>query len=81
MRSRYSTLADAGHYIAGLSPALQKRPQWQAAAQALLRAPEMGGPAMFARIGMMRALNHGRPERARRKLYGAISRVSVNLII
>ncbi len=56
-----TTLEDAGHYIAGLSPALQRRPEWQTAAEALLLVAERGGPAMFARIGMMRALNADKP--------------------
>jgi hypothetical protein len=32
------------------------RPEWQAAAKALLLVAESGGPTMLARIGMMRAL-------------------------
>ncbi len=62
-----SSLADAGHYIAGLSPAVQNRPEWQAAAEALLLVAERGGPAMFAGIGVMRALNAGNPKPARKK--------------
>ncbi len=34
----------------------------QAAAEALLLVAEQGGPTMFARIGMMRALNAGKPD-------------------
>ncbi|WP_262048672.1 hypothetical protein [Bradyrhizobium sp. Bra78] len=65
------TLLDVGDYIAALSPALQRRPEWQAAAEALLLVAERGGPTMFARIGVMRALNAGKPPTAqqrRRKL-------------
>ena len=29
--------------------------------EALILVAERGGPTMFARIGMMRALNHGKP--------------------
>jgi hypothetical protein len=54
-------LLDAGDYIAGLSPAMQRRPEWQAATEALLLVAERNGPTMFARIGMMRALNAGKP--------------------
>jgi hypothetical protein len=32
-------------------------PEWQAAMEALLLVAETGGPTMFARIGIMRALN------------------------
>lgn len=55
------TLRDAGHYIASLPAPTQKRPEWQAAAEVLLLVVERGGPTMMARIGIMRALNFGRP--------------------
>jgi hypothetical protein len=32
-------------------------PNWQAAIEALMLVVELGGPTMFARIGVMRALN------------------------
>jgi hypothetical protein len=32
-------------------------PQWQAAIEALILVAETGGPTIFARIGVMRALN------------------------
>ena len=51
------TLRDAGHYIAKLPNAVHDRPEWLAAAEALLLVVERGGPTMFARIGIMRALN------------------------
>jgi len=56
------TLGDAGHYIAGLPKAMQERPEWQAAAQALLLVAERGGPTMLARIGVALALNAGKPK-------------------
>jgi hypothetical protein len=31
--------------------------EWQAAIEALMLVAELGGPTMFARIGIMRALN------------------------
>jgi hypothetical protein len=55
------TLGDAGHYVAALPQATQQRPEWQAAAEALLLVAESGGPVMFARIGMMLALSAGKP--------------------
>jgi len=32
-------------------------PEWQAAIEGLMLVAELGGPTMFARIGVMRALN------------------------
>jgi hypothetical protein len=32
-------------------------PEWQAAMEALILVATLGGPTMFARIGIMRALN------------------------
>lgn len=55
------TLMDAGEFIAGLPAATQKRPEWQAAAVALMLVAERGGATMLARIGIMRALNAGKP--------------------
>jgi hypothetical protein len=56
------TLGAAGHYIAGLPEKVQHQPEWQAAAEALLLVAERGGPMMLARIGVMRALNAGKPD-------------------
>jgi len=72
------TLLDAGAYIAALPAATQRRPEWQAATEALLLVAERNGPTMFARIGMMRALNAGKPppaiERSKRaKVYRVLS--------
>lgn len=60
-RGPLRTLREAGEYIASLPKAQQQLPHWQAAAEALMLVAERGGPTMFARIGMMRALNHGKP--------------------
>jgi hypothetical protein len=49
------TVKDAGNYITKLPKAEHDAPEWQAAMEALLA--ELGGPTMFARIGVMRALN------------------------
>jgi hypothetical protein len=32
-------------------------PEWQAAIEALILVADLGGPTMFARIGVLRALN------------------------
>lgn len=51
------TLLDAGHYIAALPKKEHEAPEWQAAMEALILVAERGGPTLFARIGVMRALN------------------------
>ena len=57
------TLLDAGEYIAALPKKEYAVPEWQAAMQALILVAESGGPTMFARIGVVRALNrHYVPE-------------------
>ena len=51
------TLKDAGAYITELPKAEHDAPEWQAAMEVLILVAENGGPTMFARIGVMRALN------------------------
>jgi hypothetical protein len=51
------TLRDAALYITKLPKAEHDTPEWQAAMEALLLIVEHGGPTMFARIGITRALN------------------------
>jgi hypothetical protein len=51
------TLEDAGNYITKLPKAEHDADEWQAAMEALLLVVTLGGPTMFARIGVMRALN------------------------
>lgn len=51
------TLRDAGDYITKLPKADHTAPDWQTAMEALILVATLGGPTMFARIGMMRALN------------------------
>jgi hypothetical protein len=53
------TLQDAGTYITKLPKAEHEAAEWLAAMEALILVAEMGGPTMFARIGIMRALNRG----------------------
>ncbi|EJN10456.1 hypothetical protein PMI42_06232 [Bradyrhizobium sp. YR681] len=73
------TLLDAGEYIAALPKTTQQRPEWQAATEAILLVAERGGDTMLARIGMLRALNAGKPSadpaprRKRAKSYRVIS--------
>ena len=51
------TLRDAALYITKLPKAEHDADKWQAAMQALILVAEHNGPTMFARIGVMRALN------------------------
>src|SRR6266403_1420399 len=53
------TLEDAGNYITKLTKAEHEAAEWQAAMEALILVATSGGPTMFARIGIMRALNRG----------------------
>jgi hypothetical protein len=54
---RLVTLEDAGNYITKLPKAEHEAPEWQDAMEALLLVMRLNGPTMFARIGVMRALN------------------------
>jgi hypothetical protein len=59
-RGRYLvTLEDAGKYIMKLPKAVHAAAEWQAGMESLILVAELGGPTMFARIGVMRALNCG----------------------
>ena len=51
------TLRDAAQYITKLPKAEHDADEWQAAMQALLLVAEQNGPPMFARIGIMKAIN------------------------
>jgi hypothetical protein len=53
------TLEDAGRSITRLPKAEPEAAEWQAAMEALILVATSGGPTMFARIGVMRALNRG----------------------
>src|ERR1700694_5990140 len=50
------TLEAAGNYITKLPRAEHEAKEWQAAMEALILVATLGGPTMFARIGVMRAL-------------------------
>ena len=54
---RLITLEDAGNYITKLPKAEHEAPEWQDAMEALMLVVRLNGPTMFARIGVMRALN------------------------
>jgi len=65
-RSRGEAASDAqgcgGLIITKLPETEQHHPAWMAAVEALILVAETDGPTMFARIGMMRALNKDRPD-------------------
>jgi len=65
------TLHHAATYVTLLPKKEADTPEWQAAIEALILVADLGGPTMFARIGMMRALNSfigaAAPMRGRRK--------------
>lgn len=69
-----TTLRDAGRFISRLPMTAQQSPPWQAATEALLMAAEGRGPLLHARVGILRALNQGKPppsvpRRKRAKVY------------
>jgi hypothetical protein len=53
-RRQLVTLEDAGAYITELPKADQQLEEWQTAIECLMLVVTVGGPTMFARIGMMR---------------------------
>jgi len=56
--ARLATLQHAADYIMKLPHDVQQQQHWQIAVENLINAAETGGGwLMFARIGMMRALN------------------------
>jgi hypothetical protein len=55
---KLTTLQQAADYIMKLPEDVQRQERWQIAAENLINAAETGGGwLMFARIGVMRALN------------------------
>lgn len=64
------TLRDAATFITKLPKREHDAPEWQAAIEALMLVAALGGPTMFARIGVVRALNRyykpGVPPRKKR---------------
>ena len=55
------TLRDAANYIMRLPKSEQAKMHWQTAGEAVLMAAEDRGPIMHARIGMLKAMGHGKP--------------------
>jgi hypothetical protein len=55
------TLGDAARYIQELPKTEHELLKWQNAVEALLLVVKHSGPTMFARIGMMKALNRQLP--------------------
>ena len=56
--ARLTTLQHAADYVMKLPNHVQQQERWQIAVENLIHAAEIGGAwLMFARIGMLRALN------------------------
>jgi hypothetical protein len=55
----FASLRNAASYITALPKKEAALPEWQAAIEALMLVVVHAGPTMFARIGVMRALNRG----------------------
>jgi hypothetical protein len=53
------SLRDAASYITALPEGEATAPEWQAAIEALMLVVDLNGPSMFARIGVIKALNRG----------------------
>src|SRR5713101_9115690 len=75
---RLVTLEDAGTYITKLPKAEHEAKEWQAAMEALILVATSSGPTMFARIGVVRALNRNvervfNPDRKDLTTGGAVS--------
>lgn len=51
---------EAADHILKLPKATQQLPHWQAAVEGLIKAAEGRGPLLHARVGMLRAMHHGR---------------------
>lgn len=62
---RLATLKDAAGYIMKLSKAERELPEWQLAGETLIDAAEGRDFMMHARIGMLRAINAGKPAPAK----------------
>ena len=61
------TLLDAANYATELPKKEADTAEWQAAIESLMLVAKLGGPTMFARIGVMRALNR-RSRKSRNEL-------------
>jgi hypothetical protein len=57
------TLRDAANYIKNLPKPEHDRQEWRLAVQMLIDAAENRGPMLFARMGMMRAMEREQPDR------------------
>jgi hypothetical protein len=56
------TLKQAADHILSLPARTAKSPHWQLAMHCLIEAAEDREPLLHARVGMLRALNAGKPE-------------------
>jgi hypothetical protein len=67
-KERYHTEVESWRHLQSqnieFTKAEHEAAEWQAAMEALILVATSGGPTMFARIGIMRALNAGKPDPA-----------------
>lgn len=76
-RCKLITLRDAATYITKLPKPEHDAPEWQAAIEALMLVVDLSGPTIFARIGVVRALNRhsapvAGPRQKHAKKYGIV---------
>jgi hypothetical protein len=57
-----ATLEDAARFAQKLPKTEQQRPHWQLAVETLINAAEGRDFLIHARIAMLKALNHGKPD-------------------
>ena len=70
---RLTTLQQAADYVMQLPADVQQQQRWQIAIENLINAAETGGGwLMFARIGMLRALNRDGQARSGRSIAAAL---------
>jgi hypothetical protein len=60
-----------------LPKAEQNKPHWQTAAECVLMAAEGRGPMLHARVGVLRAMNHGKPEPAKEPRRKAVKKYRI----
>jgi len=64
------TLRDAANYIKTLPNFERDTPEWRLAVQMLIDAAEDRGPMLFAKMGMLRAIEHDPKLSLKRKRHG-----------
>jgi hypothetical protein len=70
-RKPFRTLRDVAIFLMNMPPRERIQSHWLDAIEALIVVVEHNGPTMFARIGVMRALNRGKPAHSRTGTHSA----------